>query len=382
MNTAPQLRPRTLLLFAAGSLLAAIPTHALPPVFDLTVTGEVYHAQVTDHYCASATIEMMLDCTAVRSTNAYINTFLNAPDPLNIPQSANGQHTDDIPPQPIYNAGQVLFAPQVAIYNLIHGHATYTPIAGPNTGIPLTYSNPFWPWPSTGSGTNAVQWALNVLDNPTVGGNGNHSYTGFNVASGAFASRTIANAIKDYDVPAQVTIGNGAHSIAVTGVTGIGVAARNTNYTITGFYVNDPWTGYAISQGLPAAQRGLGEHTWVRYGFRNTNGPAQINVPGIGLVNAAPNTWFRYFNPAPPQPGEGAYLSGVGYKFVVERSGRRLSMTAMAGSSTATVRPMRCCRLRSLRARWGRKPSPISRRAICLMSTVFPAARSILRTPC
>lgn len=169
------------ILVSGASLFTAMPARG--QVFDLTVTGEVYHAQVTDHYCASATIQMMLDCTAVRSTNAYINTFLTAPDPLNIPQSANGQHTDDIPPQPIYNAGQVTFAPQVAIYNLIHGQATYTPVAGPNTGVPLTYSNPFWPWPSTGSGTNAVQWALNVLDNPTVGGNGNHSYTGFNVAS-------------------------------------------------------------------------------------------------------------------------------------------------------------------------------------------------------
>src|SRR5262249_45220659 len=48
---------------------------------DKTVTGEVYHYQVVDHYCASATIQMLLDCTAVRSTNAYINTYLAAADP-------------------------------------------------------------------------------------------------------------------------------------------------------------------------------------------------------------------------------------------------------------------------------------------------------------
>lgn len=82
-------------------------------------------------------------------------------------------------------------------------------------------------------------------------------------------------------------------AIAVTGFTGNGVAGRNNNYTISGFYVNDPWTGYAISQGLPAAQRGLGEHTWIRYGWKNDVTAPLVNLPGIGLVHAAPSRWFK-----------------------------------------------------------------------------------------
>ena len=311
----PLLLTGFVICFGAGML----PTSpAFGQAYNITVTGESYHAQVNDHYCASATIEMMLDCTAVRTTNAYINTFLTAADPA--PSAAL------VPAQPTYVAGQVTFAPQVAIYNLLHNTAAqiafnggtyYTPIAGPNTGVPLSYSSPFSPWPTSGSGTNAIQFGLNVLDNPNVGGNGNHAYTAFNVpptvAWGDYASRTIANAIKDYNVPAQVGIGSGAHSIAVTGVTGTGTPGRNQNYSISGFYVNDPWTGYAISQNLPRNQWGLGRHAWLRYGYQQ--------VPLAFGGGIAPNRWFQNFNPAPGQAGEGAYMTGLGYKFVVEPLG-------------------------------------------------------------
>src|ERR1700709_2643609 len=49
---------------------------------DTEVAGLVYHPQVTSYYCGSATVEMMLDNTAVRSTNPYVNFILNAPDPV------------------------------------------------------------------------------------------------------------------------------------------------------------------------------------------------------------------------------------------------------------------------------------------------------------
>src|SRR5439155_1115811 len=161
------------------------------------VPGQGYHAQVTDHYCASATVQMMLDNTAVRTTNAYINTFLNAPDPA--PIAPDGQfHNLAIPPQPTYVGGQVTFAPQVAIYNLLHD--------------------------------------------------------------------------------------------------------------ITGFYVNDPWTGYAKARNLPNNMEGLGVRAWVKYGWSRSPVAPIVNVPGVGLVQARPNEWFRYFNPAPGFPGEGAYM--------------------------------------------------------------------------
>ena len=311
-------------LSASAALFAALSFAVeLARADNFTVTGQRYHAQVTDHYCASASIQMMLDNTAVRSTNPYIDTFLMAPDPAPIPLDGPG-HNLAIPPQPIYNAGQVTFAPQVAIYNLIHGAATFTPTAGPNTGIPLSYNNPFSPWPSAGSGNNAIQWALNVFDNPTAGGFGNHAYTAYNVpptlAWGDWASRTVANAIHDFDVGAQVTIGSGAHAIAVTGYTTNGTPGLNQPYDITGFYVNDPWTGYAKSQNL-LNNLGLGVHSWVKYGWTLNPVAPQVNIPGVGLVNAAPGEWFRNFNPAPGQPGEGFYMSGTGFKFVVEPLG-------------------------------------------------------------
>lgn len=311
-------------VFAAAMLTAGGLVRAAGPAVTVTdVTGEVYHYQVTDHYCASASIQMLLDCTAVRSTNPYINTFLQAPD---LPGVAHNV----IPVQPTYVGGQVTAQPQTAIYNLIHGMATYTPVAGPFTGVPLSYYNPYTPWPVAGSGNNAIQYALNVLDNPNVGGNGAHAYTAYNLAptfaSGAYASRTMANAMKDYDVPAQATVGSGAHSIAVVGVSTIGTPGQNQAYTITGFFVNDPWTGYVINElasnrPAPGGGFGLGIHGWLRYGYQaDPNAPLTF-IPGVGNVRARPDQWFRNFNPAGGQAGEGAYMSGVGYKFVVEPQG-------------------------------------------------------------
>jgi hypothetical protein len=289
-----------------------------------TVPGQKYHAQVTDHYCASASVQMMLDCTAVRGANGYIDTFLSAPDPA--PIAPDGPfHNQAIPPQPTYVGGQVTFAPQVAIYNLLHNHAVYTPVAGPYTGVALSYNNPFCPWPTTGSGNNAMQWVLNVLDNSAIGGNGNHQYVAYNVPPtipwGDWASRTIANALHDYGVAAEVTIGRGAHAITVVGYTTIGTPARNQPYKITGFYVDDPWTGYAKARNLPNNLEGLGVHAWVKYGWSRSPVAPVVNVPGVGLVQARPAEWFRYFNPAPGFAGEGASMSGTGFKFVVEPQG-------------------------------------------------------------
>ena len=68
----------------------------------------------------------------------------------------------------------VTYGPQLAIYDIAHGAGTFTPIAGPNTGVPLSYFNPFQPWGS-GSGINGQQVELNILDNPNVGGEGIHA---------------------------------------------------------------------------------------------------------------------------------------------------------------------------------------------------------------
>src|SRR3954469_16194550 len=173
------------------------------------VHGLVYHAQVTSYYCASATVEMLLDNNAVRNNDPFLNYILN---PANAPDPAPASFVNVIPGQDatfgtipfnaVNNVGQsihptfgqrviagvnggnpvsaVTYGPQLAIYDIAHGAGTYAPIAGPNTGVPLSYFNPFQPWGS-GGGINAHQVELNILDNPNVGGEGIHAFTAYNL---------------------------------------------------------------------------------------------------------------------------------------------------------------------------------------------------------
>lgn len=304
---------------------------------DTEVQGQVYHAQVTSYYCGSATVEMMLDSNAVRNNDPFLNYILN---PANAPDPAPGSFVNVIPGQDatfgtipfngVNNVGQsihptfaqrvvpgvnggnpvsaVTYGPQLAIYDIAHGAGTFTPIQGPNTGVPLSYFNPFQPWGS-GSGINGQQVDLNYLDNPNVGGEGIHAFAAYNLASLNAASRTIANAIGDYQVSAGGVFYGGAHAMAVTGVRTDAVPGAGKTYKINGFYIADPWHGYAIAKGLPAKQWGLGEHEYV------TNKPEQ----GVNLTR-----WQNIFTLSGSEPGEGAYAQGLGYKFVVEPQGPEL----------------------------------------------------------
>jgi hypothetical protein len=318
----------SLTLFSTATLLRAQVNNE--------VAGLVYHPQVTSYYCGSATVEMMLDNNAVRNNNPFLNYILNpanAPDPVaasffnvipgqdatfgTIPFNAVNNVGKSIHPSfapvaiPGVNGGNpvsaITYGPQLFIYDFAHGAATFTPAAGPNTGVTLSYFNPFQPW-GVGSGINGQQFESNVLDNPNVGGGGVHAFTAYNIASQNVANRTIANAIADYQVPAGGVFYNGAHAMAVTGVRSNVQPARNQPFNILGFFVDDPWNGYAINRGLPANQRGLDRHNFVS------------NVPEGGL----PSRWSRMFTPSPGEPGEGAYASGVGFKFVVEPLGPEL----------------------------------------------------------
>ncbi len=97
--------------------------------------------------------------------------------------------------------------------------------------------------------------------------------------------------------------------MAITGVQSNVVPARNQPYNIQGFFVDDPWNGYAIARGMPANKRGLPEHSLI------SNVPEGINVP---------SRWTQIFTASGGEPGEGAYASGLGYKFVVEPIGPEL----------------------------------------------------------
>ncbi len=317
----------SLAVFSATSDLRAV---------DNGVPGLVYHAQVTSYYCGSATVEMMLDNNAVRQNNPFLNFILNpanAPDPVpasfynagtgqdatfatigfnavnNVGKSIHPTFAQQVIPG--VNGGNpvsaVTYGPQLFIYDFAHNAGTYTPVAGPLAGQVLGYNNPFQPWGS-GSGINGQQYELNVMDNPNVGGEGTHAFTAYNLASRNAANRTIANAIKDYQVPAGGVFYGGAHAMAVSGVRTDVQPARNQPYNIQGFFVEDPWNGYAINRGLPANQRGLPQHSLIS------------NVP----EGVLPSRWSQIFSASPGEPGEGAYASGTGFKFVVEPLGPEL----------------------------------------------------------
>lgn len=298
-----------------------------------TVPGFVYHAQVTSYYCGSATLQMMLDNDAVRQGNPYVNWFLNpanAADPA--PASFVGvtpiqdRTYGTIPFNGVNNVGQsihptfaprvipgvnngnpvnaIVYGPQLALYDFAHGVSTFTPVAGPNAGVALSYFNPFQPW-GAGSGINAVQYTLNVFDNPDVGGEGSHVFAAYNVLDHNVAQRTIANAILNYEVPAGGVFYGGQHAMAISGVQTDVAPGRNQPYTIKGFFVEDPWYEYAVRRGDPWGERGLPRHTFMS------------NEWGVGGVS----WWDRIFTLSPGEPGEGNYAGGVGYKFVVEPQG-------------------------------------------------------------
>ncbi len=257
-----------------------------------------YHGQVTNYFCGAATMEMMLDTPAVTSTNPAVVSILAPGDGGYVPQNP-------FPATP--NAGA-----QTSIYSLVHGGAF---AAGSIYTGSSVYNNPAY-----GPGTDPFGFVngLNTIDNPTnpnnaaasaatgnPGNQGNHAYsvwmTAPTLTGGIIASNTVAKAIAQFNVPASVSINNGGHWIDVNGVT-----LNNTNTAITGFYIRDPWTGYANNYGL--ANRGLGINTWLRYGY-------DVRANSTTRFGGA---WFNYFNPATNTANAGA---GVGYTIEVEPQG-------------------------------------------------------------
>src|SRR5271170_409523 len=88
-----------------------------------------YHAQVTNHWCGSASLEMMLDVPQVRNNNTAVNSLLSATDG---PTVAFGD------PSPIINVNhQVTFGAQSFLYGPNHG--TNFAFNGPNS---QSYFNP------------------------------------------------------------------------------------------------------------------------------------------------------------------------------------------------------------------------------------------------
>jgi hypothetical protein len=296
------------------------------PVID-TIIPNNYHYQVYNNWCGSASIEMMLDCPAVTGANTWLSTSSFA-DALAVP--AGG-----LRPTPTFNnIGGINYVAnnmQAFIYGLNHGANTFN-----GQG----YSNPYVPY-GVGTDSAGVVFDLQMIDNPGVNGSfgpafGSHAYSGYNyylsntALAGAAATRTIANCMADYHVPAQLVVQNGAHSIIANGVETVGqpgtpgiTAGATGQYTITYVEVSDPWTGYALQQPASAnGTLGLGFNTWLRYGYDvlgNGQGIAYIRPDGTIIPNARPGIWFNYFNVSPGQLSNG--FTSPGYKFTVEPQG-------------------------------------------------------------
>ena len=175
---------------------------------------------------------------------------------------------------------------------------------------------------STGSPPSLVAGVLNAYDGPANGGV--HTYANWNFApnliAGDLASRTVAATLQNYRVPAMVAVETGAHWITVNGVSTNGAITRNGNYTINGFFVQDPWTGLALTNPAMAAAGGLGlgVQTYLRYGVDNLGG---------GNFRLAP--WFQYFNPTSARSSP-----ANAYSIVVEPQGPEAPDTVDPNATT------------------------------------------------
>lgn len=318
--------------FLAASVVGVLLAAAAAGKADTIINDGGYHAQVTNFFCAAASAEMALDVPAVKNANPIVAQMLAVGDGPTVPAGS---------PLPLANiqiqngVGTVTGGAQAFIYGLNHGL---------NTVNGVGYFNPFSP-PGVGTDSQGLDVGLNLLDNPNVNGAanpgfafGSHGYAGYNLVNQGLASRTIANALAQFNVPAVAAINSGSHAISVYGVETDAPIAPGANYTIKGFFVHDPWTGWAVQQlngGVfnPALVRsngglGLGYNTYLRYGFDPdpSNGPYTIFPNGAqAQVTLAP--WTRIFNVSPGQITPNLAWTNPGYKFEVEPQGPELPDT-------------------------------------------------------
>lgn len=279
-----------------------------------------YKYQRFNNWCGSASVQMILTSPNVRNNNAFVSAFVAAPDDPGVPP-AGVRLQPTLVNTPL--GVNVSRNPQAFIYNLTHGV---------NTVNGQTYLNPALPYGS-GSDIAGMTFALNVLDNPTFPGGvpqGQHAYTGWNfpptIAGAALATKQIANSLRLTKVAAQAGVGSGSHAIVVNGVATDVPPSPNTNYTITGVYVSDPWTGYVEQQirdgfgnpGGPGGPRGFGFNAFIPHGYDIINNPAAplIDVPGVGLIRGRYKAWLRHFNVSPANPFAGPVFAVPGVQFI------------------------------------------------------------------
>jgi hypothetical protein len=329
--------PAVMILLCAADSICVV-AQAAPVV--TTVAGSVYHPQIAAHSCTVACMEMQLDCTEVRNNDPFANAMLGIanpdgnlfeplPNPPLIFQPPKGWVPNpnyvQMPP-PAYNmAGNVTANVQTYLYWLSHGRATYPTQKAPKPNSNC-YSNPKF-----GLGTDifAAQTILNLLDDAHIyiaylfPNTGATATKPARLKDGDQASRTVANTIADYQIPAIIMIGAGAHAISVYGVKTDVAPGFNAKYDIEGFYVNDPFFGYHEHFPDTSPASTWKDHYYVRYGWDLPKTGGTLTVLPDGTTNRirlAP--WFQKFVPTKVNDvGVAGDIGKPGYKIEVEPEG-------------------------------------------------------------
>lgn len=286
VDTRPRISLSRIVSFMIFAVVLATLTAAVTTAkAEKITTPHNYHWQQTNFTCGTASIEMMLDSPAVRNNNVNVdNMFINSPGDGNLVNGVQAQ---------IYQASRD--RRNLLINNF--GYVGYSPGTDP---IVFSYT------------INAYDGIANGPALPggvAQGGNLAHSYGWYgyfpNIYSGDQAMRTVAYALKNFQVPATAAVNHGGHWVVVNGVTTVGnvptPANPNSQFAITGVYVADPWTGYAKTHG--EADKGLGiggtfngKDTWNWMSYRS---------------------WFQAFNPVGGGLGTPYPFSGQ-YNIVIE----------------------------------------------------------------
>jgi hypothetical protein len=315
-----------------------------------TILDDQYHAQTTSYTCAIASMEMQLDTDQITnplsaSYNPFVVNLLNQGDGA---YASLGAAPNNGAQSYIYYMVHSANAAALPVYNTNFNNNNGEAVLNNNAYV---YNNPaINPVPGSGSDLNSLQFGTNVLDGSAaqvagVPGIGNDAYASYNLANPYYSSRTIAAALQQTNIPAVIAINpnpygyaygqlGGQHAISVFGVNTTASPLLNGQYTINGFFVHDPWTGYAqnVAGAAAAGGMGIGINTYLRYGYdKPIPGAAQLALPnGGGQASVSPFTWFSYFVPSSGQYAPTVnqlYQTGVGYKFEVEPQGPELPDT-------------------------------------------------------
>jgi hypothetical protein len=216
---------------ALGLILASLGAPVAAADYENKLTN-VYHAQENAVWCGAATAQMVLDAT---------------------------------------NLGNIIKS-QSSLYTTIQ--ANNGPVSTAGTANGNYYTTP-----------DGLRATLQLSDT-----NAGHSYIAYNLASYDQSIKILAYDIDHYGITAGALINKGAHWINVYGVATNVKPVTTGAFTINGFYIKDPWTGYSPGNGL-------GKTAYIR---NDADGWKKYFTP----TNYGGKYQGKYAFVADPDPGE------------------------------------------------------------------------------